>query len=220
MRIILCYHRIGESLGKGDKISTPFRLILSHYRILKLFGFKQLSMEEVLTGASRGFLFTFDDGYEGPYEDLANCGVKGVIYRVVGRDFSSWNGPLDPIPLVGMERLKRLIDLGWIVGSHGLSHRSLTSIGPEEMEREIFEAKKILEELLGAEVYHFSYPFGHYSREVKAALRKAGYRTAVTTRKGWVKEVVDPFELPRLPIGRSMGPFKFIKKLLTSFLKS
>ena len=220
MRIILCYHRIGDPLGEGDKISTPFKLILSHYRILKLFGLKQLSMEEVLSGSYRGFLFTFDDGYEGPYEDLALYGIRGVIYRVAGSSFSSWNGPLDPIPLLDAEGMKKLVQHGWCIGSHGISHRSLTSIGLDEVKEEIFGSKRTLEELLGVPVYHFSYPFGHYDGEVISLLKKAGYKTAATTRKGWIRGFVEPFELPRLSVGRSMGPFKFIKKLLTSFAKS
>ncbi len=220
MKVILCYHRIGEPLGEGDKISTPFREILLHYRILKLFGFRQLSIEEVVSDGSRGFLLTFDDGYEGPYEDLAYHGIKGVIYRVAGSEFSSWNGPLDPIPLMDMGRLKGLARLGWTIGSHGLSHGSLTSMDSKKVEEEVFESRRILEGLLGRPVYHFSYPFGHYNQEIKVILMRTGYKTAATTRKGWVKGFVDPFELPRLSMGRSMGPFKFVKKLLTSFLKS
>jgi peptidoglycan/xylan/chitin deacetylase (PgdA/CDA1 family) len=73
------------------------------------------------------------------------------------------------------------------IGAHTLTHPPLRALGANEARREIVESRVRLEREVGMEVRHFAYPFGDPDsagpREFALA-RDAGFRTAVTTRKG------------------------------------
>jgi len=72
-------------------------------------------------------------------------------------------------------------------GSHTLTHKSLTSLSPDEMYQELFESRKKLSALLKRDIRLMAYPFGSKgecgAREFEAA-KRAGYIAAVTTRSG------------------------------------
>ena len=73
------------------------------------------------------------------------------------------------------------------VGAHTMRHINLAHATADAVEREMLGSRRILEDLLSCEVVHFAYPFGNANacgeREAKIA-RAAGFRTAVTTRRG------------------------------------
>ena len=65
------------------------------------------------------------------------------------------------------------------VGSHGVSHTGLTQLSEEQAHYELSESKRRLEEMLGTEIRHFSYPHSFYSEATNQMVWKAGYDTAV-----------------------------------------
>lgn len=65
------------------------------------------------------------------------------------------------------------------VGSHGVSHAGLTQLSEEQAHYELSESKRRLEEMLGTEIRHFSYPHSFYSEATNQMVWKAGYDTAV-----------------------------------------
>jgi peptidoglycan/xylan/chitin deacetylase (PgdA/CDA1 family) len=73
------------------------------------------------------------------------------------------------------------------VGAHGVTHKRLCLMSGDELRAELESSRRELEKTLGAPVDHMAYPFGNRDacgvREFEAA-RAAGYRTAVTTRRG------------------------------------
>lgn len=73
------------------------------------------------------------------------------------------------------------------IGAHGVSHQRLALLSEAEMAGELECGRRELQGLLGVPVDHLAYPFGGPdacgSREFRAA-RAAGYRTAVTLRRG------------------------------------
>lgn len=83
--------------------------------------------------------------------------------------------------LVGWPELREMHAAGMTVGSHTASHRAL-AVEPEAAVRtELESSKRTLEEGLGAEVAHLSYPHGEFSPAVVEATAAAGYRFAYTT---------------------------------------
>lgn len=72
-------------------------------------------------------------------------------------------------------------------GSHCLTHRSMGELPEDEMRYEIGESRKRLERITAQPVRFLAYPFGSEgdcgTREFAAA-EAAGYRGAVTTRRG------------------------------------
>jgi peptidoglycan/xylan/chitin deacetylase (PgdA/CDA1 family) len=85
-------------------------------------------------------------------------------------------------------------------GGHTVTHPYLSRLSPEAMAWEISECKRRIETELQADVAHFAYPNGRsedFTRYSKAALRQAGYQTAVTTIWGLNYVTTDRMELRR-----------------------
>jgi peptidoglycan/xylan/chitin deacetylase (PgdA/CDA1 family) len=97
---------------------------------------------------------------------------------------------------------------GITFGSHTVTHPNLPGIDPAEANREIETSRRDLETLLGRPVVHFSFPnsgskYPHFSDRTKKSVADAGYRTAVTSVRGWVATPSDPLGLARVGINRS-----------------
>jgi peptidoglycan/xylan/chitin deacetylase (PgdA/CDA1 family) len=86
------------------------------------------------------------------------------------------------------------------IGSHTVDHSRISSLGEEDAFAELERSRLRLEERLGIAVRHFAFPYGRSGdcgERDFALVRKAGYRSASTTRKGLVTANADPLRLPR-----------------------
>jgi peptidoglycan/xylan/chitin deacetylase (PgdA/CDA1 family) len=93
------------------------------------------------------------------------------------------------------------LDPGLItVGSHTMSHPILTTLSTQEIEAELTESRRLLEQRLQRRVEFFCYPNGSYDKRACESARKT-YRAAVTTETGMVdrQESLDLHRLPRIP---------------------
>lgn len=90
--------------------------------------------------------------------------------------------------MLDWEQLKEMVgDPLVTIGSHSVNHHALSRLGSFEARNEIAESKRRLEEVLGVEIGHFSYPYGRAHeagrREFEMVIR-SGYKTATTGVKG------------------------------------
>ena len=87
------------------------------------------------------------------------------------------------------------------LGGHTLGHNVLSTLSPEVQCDEVRGGRATLEEMLGPEAgVSFAYPFGRrwdMDEASVAAVRDAGYSSAVTTHAGVVHAASDPMRLPR-----------------------
>lgn len=90
------------------------------------------------------------------------------------------------------------------VGSHTLSHPILTKLSGPEIESEILESRRCLEQRLERKVEFFCYPNGAYDRRAYQLVQKM-YRGAVTTETGVIDDTdgLDVHRLPRIPSAES-----------------
>jgi peptidoglycan/xylan/chitin deacetylase (PgdA/CDA1 family) len=106
-------------------------------------------------------------------------------------------------------QLRKLAAGGLIeIGAHTMTHSRLSALAPEDQYAEIRESKTRLEEIIGAPVTNFSYPFGgrlDVSASTVDAVERAGFASACTTREGAVRRATNPFRLPRLYVGNWPG---------------
>ena len=79
--------------------------------------------------------------------------------------------------------------------SHTRFHPILTICPDDECWKEIFQSKREVEEIIGRECKHFSYPGGYYTEREIGVVRKAGYKSARTIDVGWNKRDPDPYKL-------------------------
>ena len=85
-----------------------------------------------------------------------------------------------------------------VFGSHGTTHDYLPDLSLERQIEEINESKIILEEKLGVPVDHLAYSMGGFSQRIMKLTKKAGYKSAVATNRGYDKLNQDLLQLNRV----------------------
>ena len=226
---ILTYHRVGPPRsGRYEKLTVLPRRFSFQLGTMRRLGFSFCGMDEAAhldtptAPRRRCVVLTFDDGYadlsEYVFPELETRGIPAVVFAVTDRQVANWMdwGELDPLPLLTRTQLKEAAERGIEIASHTRTHARLTECSPSQLKHEVEGSKKILEDLLGREVRHFCYPYGAFNEKVIDAVREAGYHTACTTLKGVARTGADAFALPRLTIGKRMGSFRFLRRLLTA----
>ncbi|WP_368643154.1 polysaccharide deacetylase family protein [Castellaniella ginsengisoli] len=228
---ILMYHQIGEPSPRG----TPYRGLTVHPRDfrrqmlwLRRLGYRGLSMARLipyLRGEKHGKVvgITFDDGYANVLENavpvLEECGFLATNYFVVrllgGSNVWDADEGVPPSPLMDAAGLRAWAAAGHEVGSHTLNHPDLSRISPELAVNEIRDSREALEQIAGAPVRAFCYPYGHFTAALAAVTREAGYDSATTTARGLARLDDDPYALPRVAVMRSTHLLRFLQKCLT-----
>jgi len=178
---VLMYHRIDRSDHSSLAVSPEGFARQMDWLERKKFSF--LSLDEVVNRQGRvpvlkrSVAITFDDGFEDNYENALSVLIRRrksaalfVVVNLVGqKGFLSWN------------QIHEISQAGILIGSHSLSHRWLPDLTDnEELRREVVDSKKRIEDRLGKEVRHFSYPVGGVNERVVDQVRGAGYKA------GWV----------------------------------
>ena len=105
--------------------------------------------------------------------------------------------PLEPMTI---DDLRQLQKLGHEIGSHGVSHLGLNAISCTLAARELEGSRARLAAWLKEEPVGFAYPYGDFNSSVGEPpewVATAGYRYAVTLRRGAVHAGTDPMRLPR-----------------------
>ncbi len=200
---ILMYHQIGAPAAdhKPD-LYVPAERLREHLECLSDLGFHGIGpdlLAAALSGAkeklpSRPVLVTFDDASAPAFapviEILAAGGFPAVAYFVAG----------DEGTLPGRGELSAYVQAGITIGSHCLTHRPLAGLSDEAVRAELVESRFRLEAAAGGPVEHLAYPFGSYGRREVLMARDAGYRTAVSTRRGNRHRPSERLCLRRVPI--------------------
>lgn len=231
------YHQIDTPPARG----TPMRgLVVApstfswQMGMLRLLGYRGVSMTELmpyLRGERTGKVvgITFDDGYRNNLEHalpvLQRFGFSATCYavsRLAGRD-NAWDAKqgVPSKPLMNADELRRWVAGGMEVGAHTRDHADLTTLDADTARDQITGCKRDLEDLVGAPVRHFCYPYGRFLPQHVVWAREAGYQSATTVNRGraqpFADPFADPFTLPRVLVSRSTHPGYFFLKLQTRY---
>lgn len=170
----------------------------------------------------RSVLLTFDDAYAGFVEHalpvLSAHQFPAVVYAIsdwVGQRMC-WAeqapGRAEPA-LMSVAQLRGLKDAGISIGSHGVTHRKLAELTPEEQLLELTQSRAALEDLLGQSVHHLCYPFGRFNQATVRLAAESGYHSAMTCLRGSATSLDHPLVLPRKAISFGDNLFGFAWKL-------
>jgi peptidoglycan/xylan/chitin deacetylase (PgdA/CDA1 family) len=158
---------------------------------------------------ARPVILTFDDGYidfyTTAYPILRQHGFKAVTYVVPG----FLNGP----NYMSTAQVQDLDTHGIQVGSHTVSHADLTKVSPAQLNHQLVESRRALEQMVGHPVLDFCYPAGMYNAATAAAVQAAGYQTATTTQPGLTHSMGDRFVWTRQRVGGGQPLERFVTDL-------
>ena len=102
--------------------------------------------------------------------------------------------------LLDWTMIREMVAGGITFGAHSERHVILT-LEPETVaDDEIRRSKRVLEEQLQRPIQHFAYPNGYYNDAVRQMVERAGFASATTIERTWVRRGADPFTLGRFSI--------------------
>jgi len=113
---------------------------------------------------------------------------------------------ISPMPkinriLLNWEEAKEMQSSGFVCfGAHTANHVILDQVSLHEAENEIILSKSDIENYLGSRSDLFAYPNGNYNAHLKDIIKRNDFSAAFTSRKGWVNNNTDLFEIPRIGI--------------------
>ena len=123
---------------------------------------------------------TFDDGYISDFEivvpNLEKLQLKATFFITVNN--IGKNG------YCNKNQLKKMTEMGMEIGSHGLTHRYLTTILKSEVIKEIRSSKHILEQEFGVSITSFAPVGGHFRKWMYETAIEAGYSLFATMIPG------------------------------------
>lgn len=217
---VIMYHRFINSDEQKGVHGTYLHvdMLEKHFKLLKRMGFETLTFEDLndkglihrLEAGKRYIIITVDDGYKDNYDLLLpllkKYQFKAVIYAVTGETYNRWDAessenPEKPVDLMSHEQLRALSESGLVeIGGHTLTHPKLNALSKEQQANEIFNNKKVLENLIGKPLTSFAYPFGLFNQDSKDLAKEAGYSFSVATNSGPLTIHSDWFQIRRIAI--------------------
>ena len=215
---ILMYHSVRED--RENTLSVTPDNFARQMAFLKNNGYMLISLDELVekikdrrTFLPRTVVITFDDGYEDNFTNafpvLEKYGMPATIFLVTGyvnakKGYLNW----DQVRLMGKS--------GIGFGGHTRNNVYLPSVDDENtLWSEVAGSKEDIEAQTGGKVLYFCYPTGGFNEKVKRAVKKAGYKGACATNRGFDRLNRDVYELNRIKITDSdmNKPFHFRAKL-------
>lgn len=205
--VILTYHSISE----GDSPLKISSALFAEQMAWLTANASVIALDQLVgqrTGQidRRNVILTFDDGYADFYTHAApvllRLKLPAIVFlptAYVGRT-NGWPGQpgwVKEEPLMTWDQIKELANAGMEFGSHTVNHPDVTQLAPADLERELAESKREIEQRTGRRAEHFCYPYGKWNPPVRDATARH-YRSACTTIAGTAGHTDDHRLLPRV----------------------
>jgi peptidoglycan/xylan/chitin deacetylase (PgdA/CDA1 family) len=215
---VLAYHKIDEPTAdiKLRGAFTSPKNFARQMRYLKRRNYEFYTASELIdfynkngTFPPKAITLTFDDGWKDNYTNafpiMKALGIKATIFLVpscIGemsaKVVADGEGERQHLAL---EDILEMSEHGIEFGSHTLNHKLLHQISDKEVEFEVTESKKEVENLLCKPCRVFAYPAGFYTDAAQIAVKRAGYIAAFSTVYG-EQENINLYALNRIEILR------------------
>ncbi len=201
---ILMYHVIRRRPAGAPfpELYVPRAVFAAQMRTLAGRGYHVVTLQEVYDhwhGAPlprKPVVVSFDDGFRNQYTHalpiLSAYGWAGTLNLAVSHLHEGSYG-LRPGEVAAM------VNAGWEIDSHTMSHANLPSLGPAALWHEVAGSRAYLHAAFHVPIHSLCYPFGAYDASVVAAVKRAGYLLATTTQPGLATPAA-AFTLPRVRV--------------------
>ena len=204
---ILTYHRFAENCD--SPLCMPGRTFERQMKYLKENGYHVITADELLAFLEyrqglpkKSVLITMDDGYRSVYQ-FAYPILKEYGFTATLFIYTSFVGVSKMA--ITWDQLREMKANGFGIGSHTMYHSDLTKAKEEETEqefvarikKELYGSKKIIDKKLGQDTYFLAYPFGYYDQRSMQMSKAAGYKIAMSVKRGGNPFFTDPLMLRR-----------------------
>lgn len=199
---VLMYHAVSDApardAGADPHYAVSREQFRRHLQVVAAAGARAASVLELLEQPQvrqRRVAFTFDDGHVSNADAAADLLAHGgaadffVNPSTVGtRHHLSWAA------------LRDMAEAGMSIQSHGQHHRYLDELSPREVEAELAESKREIEDRLGRPVTLFAPPGGRVAPGLGALAERLGYRAVCSSRVGLWQLGRGSWDVPRLAV--------------------
>jgi peptidoglycan/xylan/chitin deacetylase (PgdA/CDA1 family) len=204
---VLMYHEVSNSLEGVPAGHRPYVIPIAAFQAqlqaMAAAGVAGTRLDTHLTAApgatppgARHCVITFDDGHESNYSTalprLEAHGFHATFFITTG-----WVGRR---PYMTWPELRALSAAGMEIGSHSVTHRAPASLSRTELENELRDSKKAIEDGLGTPVLTASSPTGFTNADMIPVARDAGYRALCFGHIGLWAGASEAFGIPRIPV--------------------
>lgn len=231
---ILMYHSISDA---PEEVSHPYfktntspRVFAEHmsmlreqsYSVISLSSAVELFAHDSQPATGKPVVLTFDDGFADfrteAFPVLQEFGFCATVFLPTG--FISDGGrSFKGKRCLRWSEIRELSAPGVQFGSHSVTHPKLRDLHWGQVETEIKESTKVIEDKLGTRVESFSYPYAFPEKDdrliaqLKTLLVELGYKNGVTTKIGTATNSDDRLFLRRIPVNSEDDPGFFRSKL-------
>ena len=212
-----CYHQVEPVTS--NKFSLSVEKFTAQLEYLHQRGYKSLNSDELLSALApeapstdKAMVITFDDGYRTVFDHafpiMQKFGFRGIVCiypKFIGSRLAmSW------------DQLKTLINAGWSVESHSMTHANLASRydSPDQelqfLKHEILASRDIIEKQLGNKVKFMVWPYGVYTDRALKLVKESGFAGAMTVDGGASYRGLSPYLVKRQVIYNTDDMNKFL----------
>lgn len=219
---ILMYHSISRRVDDRSHpyyrtVTTPERFA-QHMELLRGDGHRVMSLGDALhwmnapvpdDGSEQPspVVVTFDDGFADFFTQafpvLDALQIPATVFLATG----CLNGRfVNGQPCLRRSEVSELAARGVTFGSHTVSHPRLVHLGQSDIDKELLRSRQDIEQITGAPVSLFSYPYrfpeedSEFTARLAERLKRNGYAGGVTTSIGSARAHDHPLFLKRLPV--------------------
>jgi len=204
--VVFAHHSIASDGWRFSVKKEEFERQINH--LLKThIPIKASELPAYISGVKRPeknmFVLAFDDGYENIIEVkdfLKEKGITPVVFLIADDGRADRKELAGNLPFLKTEEIRGLLEAGWEVGSHSMTHADFSKLSDSELIDEVSKSKKILENKLGVPIRYFAFPKGVHDARIREAVKKAQYNLGFSMDNGYIVDGIDRFAIPRVGV--------------------
>ena len=205
---VFTYHKVDWRIPPdpiGGALTITPRQFASQLATLAVHHLRTISAGELVASLRHGRLperavvLTFDDGYKDDVTQalplLRRYHDKATFYLI--------SGTIDSPRHLTWADVRTLRDAGMEIGAHGAEHVDLRDLTAPGQAAQVRDCMLSLMRWANVDPATYAYPSGRFNATTLSVMRRAHVAAAFTMQPGYVRDLSDPYRLPRIRVMRA-----------------